>query len=401
MSREIVLCIAEFINDPKDLLVYNQLCRSCDSALTTTFGPPWQKHALQILKQLPAPDSVPSGRYLNRHYRQQVRPCNYRTLVQLVALSGCQKCGKARIRKVNWTFHIRYCQSCLEKSVISEIGLRDLQIDPSIYCDLPVHLETKWNQLYKSYSIKSYWIEQVNRVLYARQRITVEYIRGERAIRSIKSKEQQAICRIDSNVTQVERCVQQTVYQLENIKKRKLEEEIQRCRKRRTIDLTSELQSEFTDHTILQVCPSFIVSIQNATSTAFSWHSTTARTELIAVLRPEYEARRNEADLKAQIQIQKCTEKYITLVNWLDAVFQPTQFDNLDASCRWIFSTAALEPRTAQCATHLHRLLLRCHCDAHRWFQFLGFFQHFTHCSQHQVNTHGILKLSVKDIYSG
>jgi hypothetical protein len=47
-----------------------------------------------------------------------------RRALRLVGMSGCQLCGRARVRKVHWPFRVRCCEPCLRAHTISDYRLR-------------------------------------------------------------------------------------------------------------------------------------------------------------------------------------------------------------------------------------------------------------------------------------
>jgi len=82
--------------------------------------------------------------------------------VQLVSLTGCEICGKSRIRKVHWTFGTRCCQDCLYSSTISDyrlvndFGLGRGQIVPLKHTTVEMYKPGRYGG---AYTLRFYWLK--------------------------------------------------------------------------------------------------------------------------------------------------------------------------------------------------------------------------------------------------
>jgi hypothetical protein len=98
----------------------------------------------------------------------------------LVALTGCELCGAKRVRKVQWTFAVRYCQRCLEAHTISDYRLRtELGAPDGLLQSLPHIVVEMYRPRVGTFDARFYWTATALRALGHTAGATLQGVRAE------------------------------------------------------------------------------------------------------------------------------------------------------------------------------------------------------------------------------
>ena len=82
--------------------------------------------------------------------------------LQLVTMTGCELCGRSRIRKVSWPFARRCCRRCLEMHTISDYRLvTDFKLPRERFESLPHTSALMYHPRVGTYSLRFFWADHM------------------------------------------------------------------------------------------------------------------------------------------------------------------------------------------------------------------------------------------------
>jgi len=162
-----------------DPLSLTHLCQACPAWSIEIFNRKqtfiWEEQAQYLHDQYAHEDAAATTRQDYQTLYNQVKESkqkeNYKWLVHLFTVKGCDLCQKPNIRKVYPSYKVRMCEDCLHKNTISEYNLMTkYHVNLSLLTGCRSNVgrllhrrgSLRWSYLSNP---KYYWIQDVDKVL--------------------------------------------------------------------------------------------------------------------------------------------------------------------------------------------------------------------------------------------